>query len=664
MKNIFYLALVLLTHNVFAQSKGYDVSNYFADLYLQRQDTSIAGSVQMNGNAEIPITRILQHAKFIIIDSVFVNGQRASIEIVDSLSGAYHVVAPMELTGKFTLFTYYHGKCKPEAGAGAWGGVQIDNRMMYALGVGFHAPYIGCTRHWLPCYDLPDDKAGYVNISFIVDSGEVVASVGNVVLTNVPNSNKTRYTWESNDPIATYLLTFAIGQFVTVTTQPLPDIKSIVYCFPEDTTKVLKLLESRVNPAAKFFDSLFVKYPLEKIGYTVASIGSMESQTMIILARGALDTNSTNAVHELAHMWWGDWVTCKDFNDPWLNEGFATYCEALFLERFFGKTQYWKEHKDNVSGAIASGSNIPLYGTPLTTKPSSNYPTGVLYNKGAAVLGMLRYFIGDSLFFSGLREYGNRHAYSTATSYDLEAAFEDITHQDLDWFFKKWVFGIGYPKLRVTWGHTGNDVTVNFEDTSSKGYFRLPLVVEAMTKAGQRERHTVMLDSTKYSTASFTPSFVPDSIIIDPDGAVIKRIIGPVKLGVEPEDIGKIVGLTKQGIYLMTFSPNPAEKTQVLVTLSPAPAIYRTDLEASTYANRQMAQLSTGKYRLAFYDSNGRQMLVQNLVNPTISDNSPREVHRYSYAVDTTKLESGTYLAVILFDNHLVAGHGRLVVQH
>jgi aminopeptidase N len=666
MKHIIKLIVLLLTNLVFAQSKGYDVLHYSADLTILRADTSIDGSVTMTARTERALGGILQHAKFLTIDSIFVNGIRATFNVVDAASGAYNVIAPEELPNntEFTVKTYYHGKGKPESGPSAWGGVQHDGNIMYAVGVGFHNPYISCTRHWLPCYDLPDDKADSVALSISTQGEDFVASNGELlqVIDDLPLARK-QYVWNIRHPIATYLLTFAIGKFEHVATANPKNIPFDSYALASDTAKVARVMSKRVVNALVFFDSLFAPYPFEKVGYVVADIGSMEHQTMITLARAVLDTNMTSSVHELAHMWWGDWVTCKDFNDPWLNEGFATYCEALFLERFFGKTSYWKAHKGNISTAIAAGSAIPLYGTPWTTKPSSNYPSPVIYNKGAAVLGMLRYFIGDSLFFTAVREYGKRHAYSTATSYDLEAAFEDVTHQDLDWFFKKWVFGTGYPKLRVTWSRAGNDVTVNFEDTSSKGYFRLPLVVEAMAKSGQRERHTVWLDSTKYSTATFAASFVPDSIIVDPDGAVIKKIIGQVKLGVGPEDIGRISGLTNKGIYLMTFSPNPAERTEVMVTLSPAPAIYRADLEASTYANRQMAELNTGKYRLAFYDSNGRQMLIQNLENPTISNASLREIHHYSYSVDTTKLESGTYLAVILFDNNVVAGHGRLVVQ-
>lgn len=618
-------------HSSFAQDKGYDVNSYFVNLDINRQENYINGAVEMNATAQRPLAEILQHLKSLTIDSVFVNGDRASVIMLDTLFGSYNVVPPSQLSAdsQFTVQTFYHGNPTTEAGLNPWGGVQNDGKMMYALGVGFKAPYISCTRHWLPCYDLPDDKAAVVDLSFTVDSSEVVASVGEPSpVISIPNSDKKTYTWHCQRPIATYLMTFAVGPFTI--------IKSMVkngftytplhfYCFAEDIEKSNALITKRITQGLLFFDSLFIGYPFEKVGYVVAPIGSMEHQTMITLARAALDTNSTTAVHELAHQWWGDWVTCKDFNDPWLNEGFATYCEALYNERFVGVSQYWKNHKANVAGALATGSAIPLYGTPLTTKPSSNYPTGVLYQKGAAVLGMLRYFIGDSLFFAALREYGNRHAYGNATSYDLEDAFEDVAGQDLDWFFKKWVFGIGYPKLRVNWSLNANNVTVFFEDTSAQNYFRLPLVIEARTKAGDRERHIVWLDSVKFSQGSFTASFVPDTIVIDPDGVVIKKIIGQIRLGVEELRNCR----TPLGIR-----PNPANAN---ITI--------------TFTNPLVRKPDT----FLIYDSTGDLAL-------SVTTSATRRGEG-EYECSTQRLPSGVYTAVA-FAGSEILGYVRFTLQH
>jgi hypothetical protein len=498
---------------------------------------------------------IIQHRKGLIIDSVFVNGKRAMTVWRDSAMGEYLIIGfgSFDTKDLLQVETFYHGSGTLEPGTGKWGGVHNDGTLMYALGVGFSAPYISCTRHWLPCYDLPDNKPAYVHLTYTTDTSDVVASVGTLTsyVKNEAAGTHT-YSYEMNYPIATYLITFALGPYERITTENPLNIPFETYAQKNDTAYAALLMREKVVPALVYFDSLFDVYPFNKIGYVITPQGSMEHQTMINLARGAMDTNRTDAVHELAHMWWGDNVTCFDFNDVWLNEGFARFCESLYLERYKGRSEYITRQRSNITSAINAGSTIPLYGTPLTTKPSSNYPTAVVYNKGAAVLGMLRYFIGDSAFFNAVRIYGSRYARRSATSYDLKSTFEEQTQTDMNWFFKRWVFGIGYPVLNIVWSKNTDTVTVYFEQTQNTatiGYFRLPFVIEARNILGQSSQHIVWMDSTGFSKASFTTSFIPDTIIVDPEEQVIKKINGQIRLSVDEHSVR---------IPTLSIHPNPA----------------------------------------------------------------------------------------------------------
>lgn len=383
-----------------AQDKGYDVKSYNLRLTIDKQKNYLEGNVAMHIVTTSEIDTVLQHLKALTIDSVFVNGVKASYQITDVTSGAYKVLGFAKLYSGIdaTVKTYYHGNPTNEGGANPWGGITNNGKMMFAMGVGFAAPYVSCTRHWMPCYDLPDDKADSITMTFITSDSDVVASNG-IRTSDIVQAKIRTTTWKVIHPIASYLLTFAVGPFVEQSITTPSSILIGGFSYASDSVKLSKVLYRRIIQAVTFYDSLYGKYPFEKVGYVVAPIGSMEHQTMITLIDQAIDTNSTTPEHELAHMWWGDWVTCKDFNDPWLNEGFATYSESLILERFTSKVAYWTKQKSNISGAINSGSKIPMYGSPYLTSPRNNYPYAVIYQKGAAVLGMLRYILGDSLFF-------------------------------------------------------------------------------------------------------------------------------------------------------------------------------------------------------------------------------------------------------------------------
>jgi aminopeptidase N len=520
--------------------------------------------------------------------------------------------------------------------------------MMYAMGVGFSAPYISCTRHWLPCYDLPDDKPDSVTLSFYADTSGIVVSNGIRTAYLVANDGYTTYCrWKIAHPIATYLFTFAFGHLEKLSIANPLNIPFDVYALAQDTAKARLAMSAKVVPARVYFDSLFGSYPFEKVGYVIANLGSMEHQTMITLIRQALDTTGTTPQHELSHMWWGDWVTCKDFNDPWLNEGFATFCESLVLERFKGKAQYIARQKQNINGAINGGSTVPLYGTPMTTHTTSNYPSPILYQKGAAVLGMLRYFIGDEKFFDAIRKYGDRHAYSTATSFDLWHDFEEFTGNDLGWFFKKWVFGIGYPQLGVKWSRDGGNITVFLEqkqDPVTIGYFRLPLTIEVRTKTGNKARTVVQLDSIQSTRTSFTVPFTPDTIVIDPDGLVMKKIIGQVQLGVQDAT----PSYPQYPPYALRITPNPATQRRIRIEFTREAFVHDTKQHPANFDPFYWVFAVPGaSVEFYFFDSAGNKVLQTDTRSPG--------AHKHLFDCDLSGLSNGSYTVVAVNGSQIMA---------
>lgn len=661
LQKLFALTIVAMAVTVHAQDKGYDVTSYDVNLHIDRVKNYLEGAVTMHARATREIQSCIQHLLGLNIDSIFVKRTKTGYTVTDSGAGEYTVNLPMNLGAgdEFTVLTYYHGAPMNEGGSNPWGGVTNNNSMMFAMGVGFSAPFISTTRYWMPCYDEPDDKADSATLTFTTPESDVVASNGLRIMDSVNALTHTRTTvWHVSHPIASYLLTFAVGPFVELNIAGPAGTPIQAFSHQSDSAKLDYVLRQRIVQTIALYDSLFGPYPFEKVGYVVAPIGSMEHQTMITLINQAIDTNSTTPQHELAHMWWGDWVTCKDFNDPWLNEGFATFCESLVLEHDVSTARYWQKQKANITGAISNGSTNAMYGAPFRTSPRDNYPYAVIYQKGAAVLGMLRYMLGDSIFFPALRAYGNAHRYGNATSYDLQHDLEQFTGQDLHWFFKQWVFGTWYPQIKVSYSRAGASYTLNLQqvqDPAKYQYFRVPFVVEARTKGGITDRTVVWMDSVAFTTVNVFCAFPPDTIVVDPDGAIIKKITSVTTLDVPPTQ-----PVSMDICYSVQFMPNPSKSTTPKLVVSALPFVHTDLFDETTYQLQRLNELTGGSAELLLFDSNGHKVVGGPLSRPESVSRRGNDVS-YVFGLPFAPLSSGTYFAKVVLNNTVV-GEAQLVV--
>jgi aminopeptidase N len=476
--------LLLIAINAYAQEKNdqlleniisppaefiaqpFDVLHYSA--YL---DMSQAPTTYMQGVCDITVhwigdpdtSKFFFHLRALDIDSMFYNGVRVDHQTIGTRADAiyYHEISPQEGNpGDTAIITvYYQGEMTPEdiSSSRKWGGVHRYADFLYALGVGIQNTYVSTTQHWLPCYDHPSDKAT-LEAKFLVPKDMTVASVGTVDI--IEGEDYNTHIWTHDHPCATYLYTFAIGYLHKLDFYGA-DVPVDVYAWESDTVAARFHFE-RVPRMVNYFESLFGDYPFEKVGYVITPKGSMEHQTMISMARSlviheyaAEDTLTITTAHELSHMWFGDMVTCRDFGDAWLNEGFATFCEALWLEHLVGRDAYLSQLEGDIGAYIdmisVSEGIFPLHDF-KRTPPSSNYP-GTIYDKGAAVLGMLRYLFdtqSDKEFFEALRYYLNKHKYGVATTEDLLTSLKEFSGIEfLDTFFDQWVYGQGWPTFTI-----------------------------------------------------------------------------------------------------------------------------------------------------------------------------------------------------------------------
>lgn len=368
----------------------------------------------------------------------------------------YYSIKPVNDNKQATIRIVYHGTMTSEGGSNDWGGVHYSQGILYAMGVGFFNDYVSCTRHWMPSFDLPSDKAKYTG-TFIVPDSLMAISNGKLLSKVDTLEGMSKYTWTLGDDVAaTYLLTFAIGKFaeVEIPSEGKPPVKLYMYDNQNSITSgklVFKLVPEMITAFEQFFD---YDYPFETMGYYAASKGAMEHQTLVTMSQSQIvgkananDTMYSTAAHELGHQWFGNLVTPYDFRDAWLNEGFATFTEYVWIESKLGKDKYKEElmklRSSYINSTAKAEQHIPLYNFHRFSK--NNYPS-TIYQKGGLILALIRDIVGDKVFRTKMNEYLTTYENANTTTEQLIAIFGDALPQT---FWDTWVYGRGYPEVDI-----------------------------------------------------------------------------------------------------------------------------------------------------------------------------------------------------------------------
>ena len=384
-----------------------------------------------------------------------------------------------------------------------------------------------CARSWWPCKDDPSDKADSVNIiiSVPLEPAYIVASNGLLSSTTI-NSNKKTYFWKERYPITTYLVSLAIYPYTKWVDQYVSPISSDTmliehYVFP-DRYEASYPNYSLTKDMLSFFSELFGEYPFisEKYGHADFTWGGgMEHQTLSSM--GSFSQNLM--VHELGHSWWGNLITCKTFNDIWLNEGFARYCQALWAEHMYGREAYF----DFMNNHAYYGA-----GTIYVENPSSNsqiFSAGLSYNKASWVLHMLRHKVGETMFFDILKSYASNDSlsYNAASTSDFQKVCEDISGLDLEQFFQQWIYGEKYPKYELSWWHEGNGIyNVKIDQVQSYNFFSMPIDLKFSGSAGPMLVDTTIVIENNNSSQLyefFGFNFLVENVMLDPENWILKE---------------------------------------------------------------------------------------------------------------------------------------------
>jgi aminopeptidase N len=403
---------------------------------------------------DIPQGILPLHLRDLTIDSVKVNGLNANYSrkgntADDTMHYAIEIPSSIQKGDTTIVAVHYHGTMGKEPPRQiSWGGVYSTKRILYAIGTGFFANYVGTTQHWMPCYDHPSDKA-LLKTRILVPKGKMAISNG--ILETIDTLEQgMRFTWSMDKPLATYLMTFAVDSFQK---HVIGNANNAVYAIKQDSVATA-ISFSQLPRMIATLEKSFGDYPFRSVGYVLTPTGSMEHQTMISIDESIVrkkDSNNSTILHELAHQWFGDKVTPRDYGYHWLSESFATYAECLWAEELKGQAGYIQDVQAKITeyfgNTIAREGVMPLekYGR---SAPSSNYPR-TIYIKGAVILGMLRHHMGDSLFFQALKTYLERYRYGNAITEDFQKACEDISGTNLQWFFDQWIKRKGWPRIQI-----------------------------------------------------------------------------------------------------------------------------------------------------------------------------------------------------------------------
>ena len=402
-------------------------------------------------------------------------------------------------------------------------------------------------RMWFPCWDRPYDKAT-VELTAKVPANAKLGSNGKLVDSTL-SGDSLFYHWKSRDPVATYLIVMSAKVNYNL------DIVYWTYQRQGDSIPIRFYYNAGENPSGikniignmtTHYSNIFGKHPFEKNGFATMNNqftwGGMENQTLTSLCPGCWSENLVS--HEYAHQWFGDMITCGTWADIWLNEGFATYCEALWLEHTSGYSAYKSDILSDASSYLSGNPGRPIY-VPAwinVTPPSGQlFNYAMTYAKGACVLHMMRYVLGDSLFFRALKDYAldtTDFKYKTAVTADFTTKVSQSSGVDMGWFIDEWVMQPNHPVYANLYQFVnagGGNWAVGFQANQTQSntpFHRMPVVLKITFSSGPDT--SIRVDNTSNNQAWWWTfnrqptafAFDPNNDIVLKQGATTSGIVG------------------------------------------------------------------------------------------------------------------------------------------
>ena len=454
------------------------------------------------------------------------------------------------------------------------------------------------TNHlWFPCFDHPNDFATSEVIATVEQPLSVISN-GKLISVNQNSDGSRTYDWKIDEPHATYLTSIIVGEFASVTGD-YDGIPIVTNVYKNEVAEG-QVTAARLPEMVKFFSEMTgVKYPYAKYAQTTVRDfgGGMENisattqtDNMIHDARTELDSTSDGLQsHELAHQWFGDLVTARSWSDIWLNEGFATYFQAMWDEHNLGHDDFLyldvKANQDQYYQAWGRGQRRPIV-TRNYASPDSVFDT-YAYPRAGAVLHMLRTFLGEDNWWRSINHYLTKHAHQPVETAQFRIAIEETTGQPMDWFFDEWLYKMGHPVFRVTQDYDATnkkltllvrqDQLLDFESQYPQvTLFRTPVDIEIATASNTRIER-VEIAAKQEQTFKFAVDSEPLLVNFDYGGTLVKELIfsktaGQLmyQLAHDQDVLGRIWALQQLAIQMNDQKTADADRQSIIKAITDA----------------------------------------------------------------------------------------------
>jgi hypothetical protein len=475
------------------------------DLSLRIQNVA---SKTIGGTANIKVVSKVANVQNITLDllklpvsAIIINDTAQLFTQIDSTLNI-QFTHPKQINDTFEIAISYSGQPVTDA---QWGGFYFSGNYAYNMGVGFQSNPHNFGRCWFPCVDDFVDRATY---SFHITTDATFKAVCNGLIQpeTINQDGSTTWNWELSQPIPTYLASVAVGKYEIIKYDFVGSNRTYpvwIAVVAADTTKA-KTSFAKLNQALICFEQKYGAYPFDRVGFVGVPFtsGAMEHAANIAYPNYAINGTTdyeTLFAHELSHMWWGNLATTGTAEEMWLNEGWASFNEALFLECVYGKQAYIEDIKTKSTEVLKNapkndGAWLPVSGVPHT----ATYGTHV-YKKGALMVHTLRSLMGDAAFFAACKSYLLKYTFKDVSTEELKNEFQHHTPINLSDFFRKWLYTRGHSDIVMSSFNQQEGIFhAEFYELSSQNSFvtaSLPFTFEAILSNGTVIKKTLWLQN-------------------------------------------------------------------------------------------------------------------------------------------------------------------------
>ena len=494
-----------------------DPANYFISGKITTTYTALANMTTLTFDLSSPL----------VVSSVKINNV-AVFSFSQNTSELVITLPTTQISGTQAIVEVTYSGAPPQNGFFAFTSTTHGTAatpVIYTLSEPFGA------RDWWPCKQDLNDKINSIDVYITAPLRYVSVSNGVEQAAVINGTQKTTH-FSHNYPIPAYLICMAVTNYDVYTQLPSAATPTVTYpivnyIYPETNSPSVQNQLAQTPLILDYFSTLFETYPYSNEKYGHAQFGwggGMEHTTVSFMG----DFNRSLIAHEMAHQWFGDKITCGTWKDIWLNEGFATYLASLVIEHFDGQTAFIAD-KTSMINEITSSTGGAVYLTDTeATSVNRIFSWRLTYNKGAMVLNMLRFKLGDAIFFQGIKNYlaDVNLAYKYAITSDLQTHLEAVYGSSLTEFFNDWIYKQGYPIYNITVQNTTpGQARITVSQTTSHTsvpFFKMPVPIR-LTGAGSLTQDVVVNNIVNGEQFNITVPFAVTGVQFDPKKDIISK---------------------------------------------------------------------------------------------------------------------------------------------